>query len=245
MAHHKPRQVHSLANFQGKPPASAADRGRTLELVVKGDTGDIVKAVVSSLLALSIPECRVAVIGQGVGDINKNDLLTAATGSHLIIGFNVNVLPHVAEECRHQTIDVRLYGVIYTLIEDMRRLIGSIVPPLSEEVITGNARVIALFKSSRKGVIIGCQVLDGRIRQGDNFRLISAMGPIYSGTIGSLHIEQDSVSQALAGHNVGIKIPDFKRVSIGDMVECLAISKAKPGKRWEATGTVTVVANPS
>lgn len=239
MTHHQKKQPHHQVCRGPSPAKTAGFKG--LELVVKGDTGDIVEAVVSSLLTLSCPQCPLVIISCGVGDINKNDLLTAATGSRLVIGFNVNVLPHITEECRLQTIDVRLYTVIYTLIEDMRRLVSSLTPVLPSETVTGNARVIALFKSSRKGIIIGCQVVDGKLRVGDTYRLISAMGPVYSGTINSLHIERNTVAQALPGQQVGIKIPDFKKVHIGDLVECLKIGKVSTRRAWEPSGTVTVI----
>ncbi|MBU4153824.1 MAG: hypothetical protein KKD63_13200 [Proteobacteria bacterium] len=241
MTHHKKHQHTSHAQAKRSSSLPATDHNQVLELVIKGDTGDIVEAVVSSLLALSGPECHLAIIRQGVGNITKNDLLTAATGSRLIIGFNVEVLQHIAEECRVQSIDIRLYTVIYTLIEDMRRLVANLIPVFPVETVTGNARVIALFKSSRKGIIIGCQVLDGRICLGNTFRLISAMGPVYFGTIDSLHIERESVKQALPGQQVGIKVHNFKRVNVGDLVECLKISKVSTPKTWKPTGTVTTI----
>lgn len=240
--HHKLKQQHperKQAGHSHSPVINTSDR--ILEVVVKGDTGDAVEAVVSSLLGLSTSECRLVIISRGVGDVNKNDLLAAATGSRLILGFNVEVLPHIAEECRLQTIEVRLYTVIYTLIEDIRRLVSSLIPIVPTETVTGNAQVIALFKSSRKGIIIGCQVLDGKLRTGDAFRLISAMGPVYSSTINSLHIERNTVTQALPGQQVGIKLPDFKKVSIGDIVECYKESKTPARKEWKPSGTVTIV----
>lgn len=224
---------------------AAHSHQQSLELLIKADTWEAVEAVSASLLPLSRSEAPLAIVGRGLGDIGKNDLLTAATSSRLILGFNVGILPHVADDCRRQGIDVRLYTVIYTLIEDMRRLLASLLPSVApQETVSGRARVIALFKSCRKGVIIGCQVLEGRLRRGDSFRLLSQKVPVYYGRIDSLHIERQAVDQALPGQQAGIKIVDFNKAHLGDLLECLQVSKAQAATPWRPRGEVRVVRSP-
>ena len=98
--------------------------------------------------------------------------------------------------------------------------------------------MIALFKSSRKGTILGCEVLEGTLAMGKKFRVISAIGPIYTGKIQSLHIEKEVVQMAKVGQKVGLKISDFKKAKVGDQVECFEVVGSKDFKPWQPTGNV-------
>lgn len=102
----------------------------------------------------------------------------------------------------------------------------------------GKAKVIALFKSSRRDIILGCEILEGTLRQGQTFRVIAAMGPVYTGRIESLHIEKDEVRSARAGQQVGLKISGFNKARVGDHVEAFEVSVAKKEKRWQPSGGI-------
>jgi translation initiation factor IF-2 len=192
---------------------------KRLEIVVRCDSIGSLEAVMNSIESIHHPSLEIDVIQSGVGPINKSDLLMAVTGSRLVLGFNVTPLPMVERLCKEQGVEIRLYEVIYQLTEDLGKIANSLVPKEASESITGKAKVIALFKSGRKGIILGCQVLEGTIVQGDPFRVISAMGPIYSGKIKSLHIEDRAVQKARAGQQVGLKISNFDKAKVDDLVE--------------------------
>ncbi len=208
-----------------------------LEIVLKCDSIGSMEAVTTALSEMRLPEVDINIIHSGVGSIAKSDLLLAETASRLIVGFQVDVLAGMEKALKEHHIEVRLYNVIYTLTADIIAIAGSIVPAVSEEQIVGSARVIALFKSSRKGIIIGCEVSEGHLAIGQHFRIISAMGPVYSGIIGSLHIGENAVQKATIGQHVGIKIKDFKKTKIGDVVESFRPS-AKKAHPWGPTGEI-------
>jgi translation initiation factor IF-2 len=212
-----------------------------LSLVVKGDTNGCEEAVCSLLLNCSVPGVRVEILHRGVGDICKGDVLAAADGSRLVLGFNVGVLPRVAELSKDHDVEIRLYSIIYRLQQDIAAIAESLLPRPATEEILGSARVIALFKSSRKGIILGCQVEKGRLQIGDRFRVIAAMGPVYEGAIKSLHIERDAVNRAMAGQQVGLKIKDFKTAKIGDRVEAYRADSSAAQGRWVPRGRVVHV----
>jgi len=128
--------------------------------------------------------------------------------------------------------------VIYNLVADIKAIAEGMVPPAFEEQIIGSAKVIALFKSTRKGIIIGCEVNAGFLAVGDNFRIISAMGPVYSGTIESLHIGQTAVQKATQGKQVGIKMRDFKKVTVGDLVESFRPLPREKMRIWQPRGEI-------
>jgi translation initiation factor IF-2 len=172
----------------------------------------------------------------GIGPVNKSDIFMAESGSRLIIGYDVGVEQKIEPMLSEHGVDVRLYDVIYLLTDDVRDIAASLIKNEDEEEkIKGKARVIALFKSSRKGIILGCQVEKGRLAHGDFFRVIKAMGPVYSGKIESLHIEKNAVQVAKQGQQVGLKITDFKKVSIGDFVESYS-PVSKKERFWSPKG---------
>jgi len=211
---------------------------RKLEVVLKCDSAGSEEAVISSLEREKNPEAEVKVIRAGVGAITKSDLLMAFTGSKLVVGFNVDLMPKIEDLCKEQGVEVRLYEVIYKLTNDLKKMAASLLPPEAYEKITGKGKVIALFKSSRKGTILGCEVLEGTLAMGEKFRVISAIGPIYTGKIQSLHIEKEAVQMAKVGQKVGLKISDFKKAKVGDQVECFKVVGSRDFKPWRPTGKI-------
>jgi translation initiation factor IF-2 len=227
---------------EGLAPHSltSADKGqeKKLEIVLKSDSAGSQEAVISSIATKQDPRVAIQVIHAGLGPVSKSDLLMARTGSRIVVGFNVGISPMIKQLSQEQQIEVRLYDVIYKLTDDLHKIANSLIPRGVEEKITGKAKVIALFKISRKGVILGCEVLEGTLALGKDFRVISAMGAVYTGKIQSLHIEKDSVKQAKTGQQVGLKIPDFKKAKLGDLVECYEIVPPKAGPPWQPRGDV-------
>lgn len=229
-----------------KEVSSQADRADTsskskiqkLEIVLKCDSSGSVEAVTEAISSIKVPDTEIEIISSGVGDIHKSDVLMAETGSKLIAGFQVGILPKMDEMLREYGVEVRLYNVIYELIEDIKNIAQIMSPHASEEQVIGSARIIALFKSSRKGIIIGCEVLKGHLAVGQRFRVISAAGPVYSGRIESMKIEQEVVQKASVGQQVGIKIRDFKKAHIGDIVESFRSSHAKDERHWRPKGII-------
>ena len=144
------------------------------------DSSGSEEAVIASLSTMNIPGVEVSVIQADVGSVSKSDLLMAGTGSKLVIGFGVDTMPKLEEMSKEQGIEVRLYDVIYTLTNDIRKIASRLVAE-EEEIITGRAKVIALFKSHPGGIILGCEVLAGTFALGKQFRVIGAMGPYVHG----------------------------------------------------------------
>ncbi len=209
-----------------------------LEVVLKCDLFGTEEAIIPSLESIQKPEVAVKVIHTDVGSITKSDLLLAQTGSRLVIGFNVDVAQGIEMTARDQGIEIRLYNVIYRLINDVRQIVDNLIPPEEEERITGKAKIIELFKSRRGGIILGCDVQKGTLAGGKAFRVIGAMGILYSGKIESLHIEKGAVKEAKVGQQVGLKISDFTKAKIGDIVECFEIVLPKADATWQPKGGV-------
>lgn len=236
------KKGHSRHRKLIKGESEGEERKKDLEIVLKCDSVGSLEALISSLKTLENPEVEISPIHTGIGAISKSDLLMALTGSRLVVGFNVSLLPKMEQLSKEKGIEIRLYDVIYKLTQDLSEIARSLIYRDEEkERITGKAKVIALFKSSRKGVILGCEVLEGTLLQGKNFRVISAMGPVYSGKIESLHIEKDVVKEAKVGQEVGLKISDFNRAKKGDQVETYEKLKPEARSSWHPRGRVFLI----
>ena len=237
--HNKKRENPQKAIAASGDQASVKAAGKKrLEIILKCDTSGCSEAIISSIISINLPEVDITIISSGVGAINKSDVFMAETGSGLIIGFNVGIMPHIDQMATEHNIEIRLYEVIYRLLEDVESIAKSLIPQESPEEITGTAKVIALFKSSRKGIILGCEVLAGKLGQGKSFRLLGAMGPMYVGKIESLYIEKNAVIEAKKGQQVGLKIRDFNKVKIGDLVESFQSGAGQQVKPWQPQGKI-------
>ncbi len=208
-------------------------QSQKLEVVLKCDVAGTEEAINASLVAIQVPNVDISVIQSGVGNVTQSDILMALTGSRLILGFNVDVMPRVQQELLQQGVEVRLYDTIYALTEDVKKLAGHMIAEEPREEITGSAKIIATFRGGRKKFIIGCEVLDGAIEMGKKFRVISAMGPVYSGRISSLQVERKNVKIAKKGQEVGIKIDNWQKAKIGDLVECYTVRQPDGAGPWK------------
>ena len=236
MTHRHKEIRHGVKSVKEAPKPKAESKRPKLEIVLKADSAGSMEALVKAISEITLPEVDISIIHSSIGDINKSDLLLADTGSRLVLGFQVELLPELESALREHRVEVRLYSVIYNVTADIKEIAENIVPPSSEEEVIGSARIIALFKSTRKGIIIGCEVLSGHLAVGQHFRIITAMGPVYSGHIESIHIEDKIIQKAVPGQRVGIKIKDFNKVKVGDLVESFRSLRRHAG--WEPEGRV-------
>jgi translation initiation factor IF-2 len=208
-----------------------------LEIVLKCDTDGSVEAVSTLLANLKTPEAEIKLIQSGVGNISKQDLLMALTGSRLVIGFNVGVAPKMDQWVKEQGVEVRLYDVIYKLAEDLKAIVQTLAPVEAEEKVTGKCEVIATFKSKKGGVILGCSVVEGTVQVGKRFRVVTAMGPVHSARIESLQVEKQQVKEAKAGQQVGVQVAGSTQGKVGDFIECYDVINSKK-TAWTPTGKI-------
>jgi len=234
---HKHKEVrHTGESVTAAPKSPAESRRPKLELVIKADSAGSLEALVKSISEMTLPEVDISLIHSSVGDVNKSDVLMAETGSRLIIGFQVDPLPGIESLLREHRVEVRLFNMIYSITANLGATAETLGPPVLDEQVIGSAKVIALFKSSRRGIIIGCEVLGGHLAVGQRFRIVSAMGPVYSGHIESMHIEEKTVQKATPGQRVGIKIKGFSEAKTGDLVESFRPLRRVPV--WVPVGEV-------
>ena len=214
--------------------SSQSEIDQKLEIVLKCDVAGTAEAITASLSEINVPGVQISLIQTGVGNISKSDVLMARTGSKLVVGFSVDTVPKLEQEIKEFGVEVRLYDTIYKLTEDIRKIAQSFKSREAEDKITGKARVIATFNISPKGMVIGCEVLEGAIELGKDFRIITAMGPAYFGKITSLQIERQNVKSAKPGNQIGIKLEGWNKAKVDDLVECFETMRPKGGGHWKA-----------
>ena len=221
-----------------KLDTKAAKPNPRLEIVLKCDSIGSLEGVAATLSKVMVGGVGIQMIHSGVGAVTQSDVMMAETASRLIVGFQVGPVPGLERVLRERRVEVRLYDIIYKLSDDIRAIAEGMAPAAAQEKTTGSGKVVALFKSTRKGVIIGCEVQEGHLSVGQHFRIISAMGPIYSGIIESLHMGEKAVQKATPGQKVGIKIRNFNQSKIGDLVESFHPSSSRKVPSWEPKGEI-------
>ena len=192
---------------------------KELNIIVKADVDGSVEALADSLLKLSTEEVQVNVIHKSVGAISESDVMLASASNAVIVGFNVRPTAQARKMAENEKIDIRLYSIIYTAIEEIKAAIEGMLAPDIEEVVTCNLEIRETFKISKVGTIAGCMVLDGKITRNTKIRVIRDGIVIYTGVLGSLKRYKDDVKEVSAGMDCGLNIENFNDIKVGDIIE--------------------------
>ena len=192
---------------------------KELNIIVKADVDGSVEALSDSLLKLSTEEVQVNVIHKSVGAISESDIMLASASNAVIVGFNVRPTAGARKMAENEKIDIRLYSIIYTAIEEIKAAIEGMLAPEIEEVVTCNLEIRETFKISKVGTIAGCMVLDGKITRNTKIRVIRDGIVVYTGLLGSLKRYKDDVKEVSAGMDCGLNIENFNDIKVGDIIE--------------------------
>lgn len=192
---------------------------KELNLIVKADVQGSVEAVKQSLMKLTNEEIVVKCIHGGVGAINESDVSLASASNAIIIGFNVRPDATAKATAEREGVDIRLYKVIYQVIEDIEAAMKGMLDPVFEEKVIGHAEVRQIFKASAVGNIAGSYVLDGTFQRGCKIRITREGDQIYEGSLASLKRFKDDVKEVKAGFECGLVFEGFDQMQELDIVE--------------------------
>ena len=198
---------------------------KDLALIVKADVHGSEEVLVQTLGKLSTEKVKVSVLHSGVGAISVNDVLLASASDAIVIGFNVKPEKKAQELADHEGIDIRLYSVIYTLTDEIKKAMTGLLDTVKKEVTRGHAEVRETFKVPKIGTIGGCMVTDGVIPRSASVRLIRDSRVIYEGKVGSLRRFKDDASEVKQGFECGIGIAGYQDVKIGDVIEAFVVEE--------------------
>jgi translation initiation factor IF-2 len=200
---------------------------KELNIIVKADVDGSVEALADSLIKLSTEEVQVKVIHKAVGAISENDVMLASASNAVIIGFQVRPSMEARRLAESESIEIRIYSVIYDAIEEVKSSIEGMLAPLEKEEVTATAEVREIFKISRVGTIAGCMVKEGKLTRTAKIRVIRDGIVIYTGKLGSLKRFKDDVKEVASGFDCGLNIDGFNDVKIGDIIEAYTIVEIK------------------
>ncbi len=203
----------------------AAGETKELSLVIKADVQGSLEPISDSLKDLSSGGIKVNVLQSETGNISENDVMLAAASNGIVIGFNVTADAAARRLAESEGVSIRLYSIIYRLIEDIEKALKGMLEPEYRENVIGKAEVLAVFHITKVGNIAGCKVLTGEIRRNTKVRVMRDDQKIYEGDLASLKHEQEDVNEVRQGFQCGMAFKGFKDIKEGDIIEAFVIER--------------------
>ena len=200
---------------------------REINVILKTDVNGSSEAVKKSLEKIEVEDVRVKVIRSGVGTITESDVTLAKASNAIIIGFNVRPNAKTVEVAKENGIEIRLYDIIYKVVEDMEAAMKGMLEPIYEEKVNGTLEIRQIFKFSKVGNIAGCHVLDGVIKSNSNARLVRDGVVVYTGKINSIQREKDQVKEVSKGMDCGITLENYQDIKEKDIIEAYELIEIK------------------
>jgi len=201
-----------------------AAQGKVLKVVVKADTQGSVEAIVEALKKIESDKVTLEIIHSDVGTITENDVALASASNAVILGFHTRLDSTAAEKAKHAGVQVKLYAIIYELIDQVKDSMAGLLEPDTKEIIIGSAEVRQIFELSKGVPVAGCMISSGRIIKG-KARVRRRKDVIYEGILQSIRRFQDEVNEVRAGMECGIRIEGYSDFQVGDAIECYTIEK--------------------
>jgi translation initiation factor IF-2 len=192
---------------------------KELNLVLKADVQGSLEPIVKSLEDLGGEDLKVRILRRGTGNISESDINLAIASSAIIVGFQVDIDAAAQKLAESEGIDVRLYNIIYKLIDDIDKALKGLLEPTYKDVVIGQAEVRAIFKIGRKGNIAGSYVLDGQVTRNALARIRRNDDEVYDGKVSSLKRFTEDVREVAAGYECGIGLEGFNDFEEGDTIE--------------------------
>lgn len=200
---------------------------RDVNVILKADVNGSSEAVKKSLEKIEVEDVRVKVIRSGVGTITESDVTLAKASNAIIIGFNVRPSAKTVEVAKDNGIEIRLYDIIYKVVEDITAAMKGMLDPIYEERVNGEAEIRQIFKFSKVGNIAGCHVTDGVVKANSNARLIRDGVVVYTGKIASIQREKDQVKEVTKGYDCGITLENYQDIREKDIIESYELVEVK------------------
>ncbi|MFY9464548.1 MAG: translation initiation factor IF-2 [Sediminibacterium sp.] len=205
---------------------------KELNIIIKGDVDGSVEALSDSLQKLSTEEIAVRVVLKGVGQISESDVLLATASDAIIIGFNVRPSMQANKLAETEGVQIKLYSIIYTVIDEIKSAMEGMLEPKYQEKITANVEIREVYKFD-KATVAGCYVLEGKIARNSKIRIIRdgiveyPKGEGQSAELGSLKRFKDDAKEVASNMECGLTIKNFNDIRVGDIVEAFEEEEVK------------------
>jgi len=195
----------------------------TLNLIVKADAQGSLEALRESVSKIEREGGKIQIVHTAVGGINENDVALAEVSEAVIVGFNVRPEPKARKAAEQAGVQIRTYGIIYELLDEIELLLVGQLAPEEHEHVLGTAEVRAIFKTPRSGTIAGCYVIEGLVQRGAKARLLRDGVVIHDGVVSSLRRFKDDVREVASGFECGMGFESYNDIKEGDNIEVYQI----------------------
>ncbi len=212
----QPARVFSLEEILDQFKAGQI---KELNLILKADVRGTIEPIVDSLEKLGTEDLKVSILHSGAGNIGESDVMLAIASQAIIVGFGVQIDPAASRSAEAEGIDVRLYDIIYKLIDDVDKALKGLLEPVYKDVVSGHAEVRAVFTIPRMGKIAGVHVADGQVTRNSLARVTRNGQPIYEGRVSSLKRFTEDVREVKEGFECGVGLEGFRDFEEGDIIE--------------------------
>jgi translation initiation factor IF-2 len=228
------RQLEERTNVAAEPRHArledimsglAEGEKKKLRIVLKADVQGSLEAITDSLSKKKSDKIELEIVHGAVGSINENDVLLASASDAVLIGFRVKTESGVTDMAKREGVQIKLYSIIYELIEQVEEAMEGLLEPESKEAVVGHAEVRKVFQLSKGPPVAGCFVTSGRIARSARVRLLRRKAVQYEGRIASLKHFQDDVKEVKAGGECGLRLDNFSGFQEGDIIECYTVEK--------------------
>lgn len=198
---------------------------KEINLIVKADVQGSAEALAASLQKIDVEGVKVKIIHSGVGAITEYDIMLATASNAIVIGFNVRPDVNAKRAAESEQVDVRLYSIIYKVIDEITSAMKGMLDPEFEEKVIGQAEVRTTFKVSKVGTIAGSYVIDGKITRDSSIRLIRQGIVVFEGEIDALKRFKDDAKEVAQGYECGITIKNYNDLKEGDIIEAYVMEE--------------------
>jgi translation initiation factor IF-2 len=228
------RQLEDRANASAEPRHARLEdimgqieegEKKRLRIVLKADVQGSLEAISDALSKKKSEKVELEVIHGAVGSINENDVLLASASDAVLIGFRVKTESGVTDMAKREGVQIKLYSIIYELIDQVEEAMEGLLEPESKEATVGHAEVRKVFALSKGPTVAGCVVTNGRIARSARVRVLRHKAIQYEGRIASLKHFQDDVKEVKAGSECGLRLDNFSSFQEGDIIECYTVEK--------------------
>ncbi len=226
-AEHEAKQKVKRVTLEELFAKYKSGEAKELRLILKADVKGSLEPIMNSLddLGKKQKDLNIQVLHNETGNVTESDVMLAAASDAIILGFNVDADQATRHLAENEGVSIRLYQIIYRLLEDVEKaLVGLLEPEIVEKLI-GKAAVLATFKVSKGGMAAGCRVLNGEIRRNAHVRVMREGDELHTGDIAALKREKDDVREVREGMECGITIKNFEDFQVGDTIECFVMEK--------------------
>ena len=204
-----------------------AGEAKELNLILKADVQGSLEPIINEINNLGKGEIRINILYAETGNISENDVLLASSSQAIIVGFSVQADVAARRLADTEGVSIRLYDIIYRLIEDVEKALKGMLAPEYTEKAIGKTVVLQVFSLSKGTKIAGCRVTEGEVRRNGKIRVTRGKDIVYEGEVSSLKHEKEDVREMRTGFECGIGLKNFSDVQVGDVIECYLLEKTE------------------